>query len=87
MADGPQPILQSAPERGVEWTAQDKEKYEAKRQQVIAFYRKVGFRRLGTTQFFMMAKNPSHPSRLVRPEDELPFEDDEPPRAKPELIW
>ncbi|KLO08564.1 hypothetical protein SCHPADRAFT_1000872 [Schizopora paradoxa] len=46
---------------------------EAKRQRIISFFRKVGFRRLGTTQFFMLSKDLSHPSRQLRPEDDLPF--------------
>jgi len=61
-----------------EWTAEDTEKYEATRQKVISFYCKVGFRRLATTQFFMMAKSSCHPSRLLRPEDDLPFEEEIP---------
>jgi len=68
------PYYKDAPESRAEWTAQDNERYVAKCEQIVAFYRIVGFRRLGTTRFFMMAKSSQHPSRLVHPEHDLPFQ-------------
>jgi len=54
-------------------TAWDEEIRAAKCER-IAFFRKAGSRRLGSTEFFMMAKDPGHPSRQLRPEDDLPYE-------------
>ncbi|KAI0312485.1 hypothetical protein OF83DRAFT_644148 [Amylostereum chailletii] len=44
---------------------------EAKRS--VAFHRKVGFRRIGSSMYFAYAKDPHYPSRLVPPSKDQPF--------------
>ncbi|KAF9526365.1 hypothetical protein CPB83DRAFT_884948 [Crepidotus variabilis] len=38
------------------------------------FFSKVGFRRLGNTQFLGLHKNPDHPSRNLAASDDLPYQ-------------
>ncbi|KAF9078126.1 hypothetical protein BDP27DRAFT_345459 [Rhodocollybia butyracea] len=55
--------------------------YEAKRQRNINFYRKIGFRRLGNSCFFCLAKDVNHPSRRIAPDQDAVYV--EPPRKIP----
>ncbi|KLO12237.1 hypothetical protein SCHPADRAFT_998319 [Schizopora paradoxa] len=54
-------------------TPEEERAFHVKRERIVSYYQKIGFRRLGTSQFFMLAKDTGHPSRHLRPEDDLPF--------------
>ncbi|KZV77733.1 hypothetical protein PENSPDRAFT_12844 [Peniophora sp. CONT] len=40
---------------------------------IRAFHRRVGFRRIGNTQFFALALDPAHPSLSIKPEDDAQY--------------
>ena len=44
--------------------------FESKKQAVISFWRSVGFRRIAGTWFFGYARNPEHPMRFLKAEDD-----------------
>ncbi|KAJ7782472.1 hypothetical protein DFH07DRAFT_1055240 [Mycena maculata] len=56
----------------------------AKRDRIIKFYRKAGFRRLANSHFFCLAKDPSHPSHSIPVEADAPFEELPPPATEEE---
>ena len=45
--------------------------FDAKKQGVIAFWRALGFRRVGGTWFFGYARDPQHPMRSLKAEDDV----------------
>ncbi|KAJ7162165.1 hypothetical protein C8R46DRAFT_1353178 [Mycena filopes] len=55
-----------------------------KRDGIIQFYRKVGFRRLANGHFFCWAKNRSHASHAISIEEGAPFEELPPPTTEEE---
>ncbi|KAJ7902320.1 hypothetical protein B0H13DRAFT_2026421 [Mycena leptocephala] len=55
-----------------------------KRDRIIRFYQKVGFRRLANSFFFCLAKNTSHPSHSVPIEEDAPLEKLPPPDTEEE---
>jgi len=44
--------------------------FKSKQQDVISFWRSVGFRRVAGTWFFGYARNPKHPMRSLKAEDD-----------------
>jgi len=44
--------------------------FESKKQCVTSFWHSVGFRRIARTTFFGYARNPNHPMRSLREEDD-----------------
>ncbi|KDQ60348.1 hypothetical protein JAAARDRAFT_205308 [Jaapia argillacea MUCL 33604] len=55
---------------GQEPTLQQKAEWAAKKEGIAAFFRKVGFRRVGTSSFFCFAKDPKHRSRSISIEED-----------------
>jgi hypothetical protein len=49
---------------------QSEAEFNTRKQGVIAFYRASGFRRVGGTWFFGYARNPQHPMRSLKAEDD-----------------
>ncbi|KAJ7282650.1 hypothetical protein C8J57DRAFT_1554813 [Mycena rebaudengoi] len=56
----------------------------AKRDRIIKFYRKVGFRRLANSDFFCLAKKSSHLSHAIPMDEDAPLKPLPPPRNEEE---
>lgn len=50
----------------------------------LSFHLKIGFRRLGHTEFLGYHRNPNHPSRSLSAEDDPPYQDVLPPKTERE---
>ncbi|KAJ7502433.1 hypothetical protein B0H11DRAFT_638610 [Mycena galericulata] len=60
--------------------------WEAKRDRIIRFYRKAGFRRLANSHFFCLAEDSSHPSHSISVEEDAPFKELPPPATEEEAL-
>ncbi|KAJ6594512.1 hypothetical protein B0H19DRAFT_1095832 [Mycena capillaripes] len=58
----------------------------AKRDRIIRFHQKVGFRRLANGHFFCFARKNDHPSHLIPIEGDAPYADLPPPDTEAEAI-
>ena len=47
--------------------------YQEKQDALEGFWRAMGFRRIGSSEFFCFAKNPDHPSRSLLPQDDYMY--------------
>ncbi|KAK7018856.1 N-acetyltransferase [Favolaschia claudopus] len=56
----------------------------AKKNRIIGWYRKAGFRRLANSGFFCLAKQSTHPSRSLPIEHDAPFKELPPPMTEAE---
>ncbi|KAE9404741.1 hypothetical protein BT96DRAFT_1016091 [Gymnopus androsaceus JB14] len=54
-------------------TKEETEAWEEKELRIIKFYHKIGFRRLGNSMFFCLAKDGTHRSRQIAPEDDAGY--------------
>ncbi|KZV77734.1 hypothetical protein PENSPDRAFT_12836 [Peniophora sp. CONT] len=52
---------------------------------ICEFHRRVGFRRIGNSQFFALALNSAHPSRAIEPEDDAEYVPEKRPKGKTKL--
>ncbi|KAJ7760943.1 hypothetical protein B0H16DRAFT_1884395 [Mycena metata] len=57
-----------------------------KRDRIIRFFQKAGFRRLINSDFFCVAKNASHRSRAIPIEEDAPFKELPPPTTEEEAM-
>ncbi|KAF7357874.1 N-acetyltransferase [Mycena venus] len=67
-------------------TLAEQDAWLAKRDRIIGFHRRIGFRRLANGHFFCLAKNSSHPSHSVPIEEDAPFEELPPPETEDEAL-
>ncbi|KAE9404758.1 FMN-linked oxidoreductase [Gymnopus androsaceus JB14] len=54
-------------------TKEETKAYNEKKHRIIKFYRRIGFRRLGNSDFFCFAKDATHRSRQIAPEDDAGY--------------
>ncbi|KAJ7646687.1 hypothetical protein FB45DRAFT_891078 [Roridomyces roridus] len=67
-------------------TPEEEDTWLAKRDRIIEFYRKSGFRRLANSDFFCLAEDASHPSRSIPIDGDAKFEELPPPTTQEERI-
>ncbi|KAI0056423.1 hypothetical protein BV25DRAFT_1920971 [Artomyces pyxidatus] len=62
------------------------EALDAKKERIVSFFRKIGFRRVGTGSFFCLAKNPRHRSRAVPVSGDAPWVEGEVPGSTDDMM-
>ncbi|KAJ7646674.1 hypothetical protein FB45DRAFT_998113 [Roridomyces roridus] len=60
--------------------------YQAKEDGIIKFYQKSAFRRLASSEFFCLAKDPTHPSHSIPIDQDAPYQDLPPPKTDEEAL-
>ncbi|KAF9524763.1 hypothetical protein CPB83DRAFT_886020 [Crepidotus variabilis] len=63
-------------------TKQELAEYTVREAGVAEFFSKMGFRKLGATEYIGLAKDPNHPSRSLLPSDDPPFEEVPAPKTE-----
>ncbi|KDQ60347.1 hypothetical protein JAAARDRAFT_205307 [Jaapia argillacea MUCL 33604] len=69
----------------LEPTPQEEVAWVMKQNRIIKFYRAVGFRRVGHSDFFCYAKLPSHGSRAIPADADAEYQEPPPPRTEAEM--
>ncbi|VDB99625.1 unnamed protein product [Peniophora sp. CBMAI 1063] len=54
---------------------------------ILAFHRRVGYRRVGTSQYFALALNCTHPSRTIKPEADADYVSETPRGKSGRGVW
>ncbi|KAI0039427.1 hypothetical protein FA95DRAFT_1684286 [Auriscalpium vulgare] len=71
--------LEPAPTAGHgKMTAAEVAAYHQRKDRVVNLFRKIGFRRVGNSEFFCMSRDPHHRSRAVAVEGDAPYKDGSP---------